>query len=183
MYPVIQKEHNLRSYTLNFVSSTFIGDQKEDVHYSVIGTLHEGSQETRRRLQQYCLKDAKLPLRLMEKLCAIYNYVEMARVTGTPLYFLLNRGQAIKVFGQILRKQRLENYIVPYMAVQQSDDKFEGQTVLEPKTQYYEVPIATLDLHSKARFPDFLYAYVPITRRALVSTNNLPDSNLDPTTL
>ena len=26
-----------------------------------------------------------------------YNYVEMARVTGTPINFLLNRGQMIKV--------------------------------------------------------------------------------------
>lgn len=27
----------------------------------------------------------------------IYNYVEMARVTGVPLSFLLSRGQSIKV--------------------------------------------------------------------------------------
>ena len=148
MYTVITKEHNLRSYTLNFVSSHFLGDQKEDVHYSVIGTLHTGTAETRRRLAVYCLKDAKLPLRLLDKLCCLYNYVEMARVTGTPLNFLLFRGQSIKVFGQILRRARESSYIVPARKVEGSGDQFEGATVLEPKTGFYDHPIATLDFAS-----------------------------------
>ena len=45
----------------------------------------------------YCIKDAQLPMKLMEKLSVIVNYIEMARVTGVPLGFLLSRGQQIKV--------------------------------------------------------------------------------------
>ena len=157
MYTVISKEHNLRSYTLNFVSSHFLGDQKDDVHYSIIGTLHTGTAETRRRLAAYCLKDAKLPLRLMEKLCCVYNYIEMARVTGTPINFLLSRGQAIKVFGMILRKAKSVDYIVPAKKVEASDDKFDGATVLTPKTDYYQVPIATLDFASL--YPSIMMAH------------------------
>lgn len=52
----------------------------------------------------YCLKDAMLPLRLMEKLMSVINYMEMARVTGVPLTYLLSRGQQIKVVSQLLRK-------------------------------------------------------------------------------
>lgn len=52
----------------------------------------------------YCLKDAYLPLRLLDKLMAIINYMEMARVTGVPLAYLLSRGQQIKVVSQLLRK-------------------------------------------------------------------------------
>lgn len=52
----------------------------------------------------YCLKDAMLPLRLMEKLMCVINYMEMARVTGVPLTYLLSRGQQIKVVSQLLRK-------------------------------------------------------------------------------
>ena len=44
----------------------------------------------------YCLKDAYLPQRLLDKLLIMYNYIEMARVTGVPLSYLLSRGQAIK---------------------------------------------------------------------------------------
>ena len=43
------------------------------------------------------IQDAYLPQRLLDKLMYIYNYVEMARVTGVPISFLLARGQSIKV--------------------------------------------------------------------------------------
>jgi DNA polymerase delta subunit 1 len=69
--------------------------------------------EARKRLAIYCLKDAELPLKLMEKLCCIYNYAEMARVTGVTVNFLLNRGQQIKVVSQLLRKARQKHFILP----------------------------------------------------------------------
>lgn len=59
--------------------------------------LQNGSDEDRRRLAVYCIKDAMLPMKLMEKLSVMVNYIEMARVTGVPLNFLLSRGQQIKV--------------------------------------------------------------------------------------
>ena len=33
----------------------------------------------------------------MEKLMIVINYIEMARVTGVPLSYLLSRGQQVKV--------------------------------------------------------------------------------------
>jgi DNA polymerase delta subunit 1 len=51
----------------------------------------------------YCLKDAYLPLRLLDKLMCVINYMEMARVTGVPLSYLQTRGQQIKVISQLLR--------------------------------------------------------------------------------
>ena len=65
-----------------------------------------GNDQTRRRLAVYCLKDAYLPLRLLNKLMSIINYMEMARVTGVPLTYLLTRGQQVKVISQLLRKVR-----------------------------------------------------------------------------
>ena len=46
----------------------FLGEQKEDVHHSIISTLQDGDADTRRRLAVYCLKDAYLPQRLLQKL-------------------------------------------------------------------------------------------------------------------
>ncbi len=37
------------------------------------------------------LQDAQLPQRLLDKLMFVYNYVEMARVTGVPLSYLLSK--------------------------------------------------------------------------------------------
>ena len=86
-----------RSYTLNSVSFYFLSEQKEDVDHAIITTLQNGDEQTRRRLAVYCLKDAFLPLRLLDKLMSLVNYMEMARVTGVPLSYLLFRGQQIKV--------------------------------------------------------------------------------------
>lgn len=157
MYVVIQAEHKLRSYSLNAVSAELLGDQKEDVHYSMIGDLFVTSAETRRRLAVYCLKDAYLPMKLMEKLLCMYNYVEMARVTGTPINFLLNRGQMIKVTSQLLRKARQHGFLMPTQKSQPSEDKYEGATVLDPITGYYEKPIATLDFASL--YPSIMMAH------------------------
>eukprot|EP00420_Gonyaulax_spinifera_P037278 CAMPEP_0197876486 /NCGR_PEP_ID=MMETSP1439-20131203/5446_1 /TAXON_ID=66791 /ORGANISM="Gonyaulax spinifera, Strain CCMP409" /LENGTH=1101 /DNA_ID=CAMNT_0043495773 /DNA_START=14 /DNA_END=3317 /DNA_ORIENTATION=- len=157
MLVVIQKEQKLSSYSLNAVSAEFLGEQKEDVHYSMIGDLFKTSAETRRRLAIYCLKDAYLPMQLMEKLLCMYNYVEMARVTGTPINFLLNRGQMIKVTSQLLRKAREHGFIMPTIKSQASEDKYEGATVLDPITGYYDKPIATLDFASL--YPSIMMAH------------------------
>lgn len=109
----IQRDHKLSSYSLNAVSAHFLGEQKEDVHHSAISDLHAGNEETRRRLAVYCLKDAYLPQRLLDKLMFVYNYTEMARVTGVPISFLLTRGQSIKVLSQILRKAQQRGLLVP----------------------------------------------------------------------
>jgi DNA polymerase delta subunit 1 len=88
----MQREHKLRSYTLNSVCAQFLGEQKEDVHHSVITELQNGTPESRRRLAVYCLKvlwnadvvalvltafacnqDAYLPQRLMDKLMCFIN--------------------------------------------------------------------------------------------------------------
>lgn len=65
--------------------------------------VQNGNSQTRRRLAVYCMKDAILPLRLLDKLMCLINYMEMARVTGVPLSYLLTRGQQIKVVSQLLR--------------------------------------------------------------------------------
>ncbi len=67
--------------------------------------------------QAAAMQDAYLPQRLVDKLMYMYNYIEMARVTGVPMSFLLTRGQSIKVFSQILRKARQKDLLVPYLKV------------------------------------------------------------------
>ncbi|GAX78824.1 hypothetical protein CEUSTIGMA_g6261.t1 [Chlamydomonas eustigma] len=157
----IQREYKLASYSLNAVSAHFLGEQKEDVHHSCITDLQNGNEETRRRLAVYCLKDAYLPQRLLGKLMFMYNYIEMARVTGVPMSYLLSRGQSIKVFSQVLRKSRARGFLIPnikYSGPQNTDGAtYEGATVLEPKTGYYDKPVATLDFASL--YPSIMMAH------------------------
>ena len=118
MLQVIQRDYKLRSYSLNSVSAHFLKQQKEDVHYSIITDLFEGSDDDRRRLAVYCLKDAMLPQRLMDKLMVLYNYIEMSRVTGVPMDYLLSRGQQIKVVSQLYRKAGKEGLLIPALKSQ-----------------------------------------------------------------
>lgn len=83
------------------------------MQHSIITDLQFGNEQTRRRLAVYCLKDAYLPLRLLDKLMCVVNQVEMARVTGVPITYLLTRGQQIKVVAQLLRKSKEKNLLIP----------------------------------------------------------------------
>ncbi|KAF5362060.1 hypothetical protein D9756_002601 [Leucocoprinus leucothites] len=153
----MQREHKLRSYTLNSVCAQFLGEQKEDVHHSVITELQNGTPESRRRLAVYCLKDAYLPQRLMDKLMCFVNYTEMARVTGVPFNYLLSRGQSIKVLSQLYRKANSEGYVIPSLKGEGTDEAYEGATVIEPQRGYYDSPIATLDFSSL--YPSIMMAH------------------------
>ncbi|ESN89921.1 hypothetical protein HELRODRAFT_91243 [Helobdella robusta] len=174
---VLLRDHKLRSYRLNAVSFHFLQEQKEDVHHSIITDLQNGNDQTRRRLAVYCLKDALLPLRLIEKLMCIINYMEMARITGVSLSSLLSRGQQIKVMSQLLRKAKERGFIIPVHKVEVGDE-FAGATVIEPAKGYYKEPIATLDFSSL--YPSIMMAhnlcYTTLLNQSIIQREGLtPD--------
>lgn len=161
----MMREKKLRSYSLNYISYYFLNEQKEDVSYKIIQSLQEGDSSTRKRIATYCLKDSILPLTLFEKLKCIYSYVEMARVTGVPVTYILFKGQQIKVTSQIYRKTKHRDLLVPYMRRFKEEDAagYQGADVLEPQRGFYDVPIATLDFAS-------LYPSIMISHNMCYST-------------
>ena len=154
---LVQRDHQLRSYTLNSVCAHFLGEQKEDVHHTMITELFNGTPESRRRLAVYCLKDAYLPQRLMDKLMCLVNYTEMARVTGVPFNYLLARGQQVKFISQLFRKALEQHLVIPNLRTDASDEQYEGATVIEPTRGFYDVPVATLDFASL--YPSIIQAH------------------------
>jgi len=177
------RNHKMSSYSLNAVSSEFLGQQKEDVHHSIISDLQNGTPEDRRRLAVYCLKDAYLPQQLMDKLFVLFNYVEMARVTGVPIPFLFSRGQQIKVLSMIYRKAKDHNMIIPvYRRMGGGDENgdvgYEGATVIEPIKGFYDEPIATLDFASL--YPSIMMAH-NLCYTTLLKKEDLPalEENVD----
>ncbi|CAI8049449.1 DNA polymerase delta catalytic subunit [Geodia barretti] len=156
LFQILLRDTKLRSYTLNSVSYHFLGEQKEDVHHSIITDLQNGNEQTRRRLAVYCVKDAVLPIRLLDKLMCLINYMEMARVTGVPLAYVLSRGQQIKVVSQLLRKAREKDLLMP-VHKSEAQEEYAGATVIEPSRGYYNIPIATLDFSSL--YPSIMQAH------------------------
>ncbi|KAK6581599.1 hypothetical protein PZA11_006290 [Diplocarpon coronariae] len=133
---LVQRDHQLRSYTLNSVCAQFLGEQKEDVHHTMITELFNGTPESRRRLAVYCLKDA---------------------VTGVPFNYLLSRGQQVKFVSQLFRKALEQKLVIPNLRSDATDEQYEGATVIEPTRGYYNVPIATLDFASL--YPSIIQAH------------------------
>lgn len=171
---LVQRDHHLRSYTLNSVCAEFLGEQKEDVHHTMITELFNGTPDSRRRLAVYCLKDAYLPQRLLDKLMCLVNYTEMARVTGVPFNYLLSRGQQVKFISQLFRKALEQQLVIPNIKSQDEQD-YEGATVIEPVRGYYGVPIATLDFASL--YPSIIMAhnlcYTTLLNKNIVDKMNM----------
>ncbi|XP_017784664.1 PREDICTED: DNA polymerase delta catalytic subunit [Nicrophorus vespilloides] len=157
MLSVIRRDFKLRSYSLNNVSNEILGEQKEDVHYSIITDLQNGDEQTRRRLAVYCIKDADLPLKLLNHVKSFTNDIEMSRVTGVPITILLTKGEQSKVVAQLLRHARQHDYFMPVHRGAPSSEQYEGATVIEPIRGYYTDPIATLDFSSL--YPSIMIAH------------------------
>jgi DNA polymerase elongation subunit (family B) len=145
-----------RSYKLNAISKELLGDSKVDVDYTQIPVLHEGSDEDRARLCYYCVKDALLPLRILENRMAIVNMVEQARATGVPLKWLLERGQGIKTHSCIMRYKE-EWELMPSRSPKQNSIATAGGYVRKPVAGHYRYPLATLDYSSL--YPSIMQAH------------------------
>ncbi|OAG31840.1 DNA polymerase delta subunit 1 [Nematocida displodere] len=155
MLDIVKREFRLNSYSLNNVSSLFLGEEKEDVHYTQIAPLFHASSETRKRLGMYCMKDAYLPMRILFTKNLLVNYCELARVTGVPFDYLVNRGQGIRVLSQLLRKARSSGYLLP--VIMGGEETYEGGYVMEPEKGFYQVPVIVLDFMSL--YPSIIMAY------------------------
>lgn len=157
MMTVVQMNHKLRSYSLNFVSAHFLGHQKDDVSYSRITPMWLNSEEDRETLCRYCLKDAILPEEIMDVLCILPQFVEMLRVCGIPADYLVSRGQQIKVIGQLAPRSHHEGFLIPYVPVEESSGKYTGAIVVQPERGYYPRAITTLDFSSL--YPSIMIAH------------------------
>jgi DNA polymerase delta subunit 1 len=167
MMIIMVRDHKFRSFSLDAVSREILGHTKEDVHHTEIPLLFKKDATSRGRLASYCLKDSQLPLDIMDRMMKLSNYVEMARVAGVPLSYLLEKGQGVKVLSLMCRaaKARTPRFVIPnnqdpiYMDQYpiHTDTKYEGATVLKPKKGFYQIPTATLDYASL--YPSIMMAH------------------------
>lgn len=102
------REKKEPSYRLDALSQKYIGCNKDDVPYSAIWGLFTSTPQDRRRLIDYCLRDARLCDQLVNKHAWDVNMTEFGRVNGAvsenDLYV---RGQQAKVLSAIMHRNRL----------------------------------------------------------------------------
>ena len=145
---IMQREHKLPKYSLDFVSEHFIGDKKKDVSPADIFALYNRDTKGRAIVGDYCVQDTRLPERLMQKLSIYPNLFQMANVTLTPLEYILTRGQQIKVYSQLVYEANKNGYVVNTIDTGGPSEPYVGATVLTALKGYYQDPITGLDFAS-----------------------------------
>lgn len=155
MYPFITKNYKFRSNKLSAVSKELLSDvadvtnnEKIELPYNEFKEMFNGTDAQRTVLAEYCIQDARLPIYLERKISAIMNVTMLARVCRVPIQYILERGQQIRSFSLIYGQLMGTVYVFPEKCIQCSDEGFKGATVIEPKSQYYNSPIVTLDYAS-----------------------------------
>ena len=143
MIKIMQREHKMQSYRLDLVAQKFLGQQKEGVQYSEIYDLQHGDELTRQRLAVYCIKDAYLPLKLMEKLNYLYEKSEIARLSGIPLSYLHSTVNDTQLHRLALAKGKLIPSLLS-SSEQYSSKLILSQTRHERPREFYRHPIVTL---------------------------------------
>ncbi len=150
----IQREYKEKMYTLNYISERFLKEKKEDLNYNKMFEIYKrGNPEDIELIAKYCIKDSVLPIKLVDKLFILQNQISMSNVTLVPIKFLIERGQQIKVFSQILKYCNSKDYILPTLKEQNKEitdieDTFQGATVFEPDTGAYMQPVTVCDFAS-----------------------------------
>ena len=143
----------LRSYSLEYVSTTFLGDRKDDVSYSKINEM-QTTPEGRYALMHYCQKDALLPTRLIGKLALHLNNIVMARLTGVSVDMVVRRGLQVRLKSYLYRiasTQPVRHLFFTRTAADRrasEGSSYEGAHVEKPVTGLHDEPVVTLDFNS-----------------------------------
>jgi DNA polymerase elongation subunit (family B) len=176
---VYRAEVKLPSYTLNAVSSHFLGEQKEKMHHNQIPIYFDGDEKSRAKIAKYCGKDALLPLWHISERKLILNAILVSRVTGVPLSYVYGRGQIVRIVSQLLREINTMDFIIPVSIFRQLEILY-GAHVFDPISGFYQKgqPVATLDFASL--YPSIMIAYNLCLTTRLRRDAPLP-VGLDPT--
>lgn len=121
----------------------------------IFSSWKSGDLEKIKEVAEYCLMDTLIPLLLENELNIFINQMQMAAVTYVPFLYLIDRGQQVKVFSQILRETKVKNFIIP--SIKPKEIKFEGAVVLEPVKGAYFEPVIVLDFASL--YPSIMMAH------------------------
>jgi DNA polymerase elongation subunit (family B) len=90
----------------------FWSQAKDDIKVSQIFSNFKGTPDDRAIIAKYCLMDCQLCNRLIAKLQILTNNFGMAKVCSVPLSFLSLRGQGIKIFSLIGKKNSEKNHLM-----------------------------------------------------------------------
>jgi DNA polymerase elongation subunit (family B) len=156
---VIQREHNLPNYKLDFVAEHFLEQNKNDLdHLKLFANYIEGKPEQIREIAEYCVQDCELLHNLVDFLNILPNNMAMSNVSIVPLTYIFMRGQGIKIFSLVSDQCRKHGILIREIESEGTTEGFEGAYVYEPREAkiFYE-PVGVMDFNSL--YPSIMIAH------------------------
>ncbi|MFQ6012750.1 MAG: DNA-directed DNA polymerase [Thermoplasmata archaeon] len=148
--------------TLDYVAKVLLGEGKQEVDRARIDEEWERDPE---RVIRYCIKDAELSLRILEKLASIEKALDLATVSRLPLDDVLNGRTSNLIDSLLIRAADREAFGVPMMRRRGRTESIEGGYVHTIDPGLYEWVVG---MDFRAMYP------------SLIIENNICFSTLHP---
>ena len=147
----VKRELRPKQETLAFVSQELLGESKGDVDRLNIDGEWE---KDRNRVIEYCIKDAYLALKILQKLDVVEKYENMSTVSMLPLDDVWNSGNSTLIDSLVIREADREGIAVPMNNfANQNEEKIEGGYVHTIEPGLYDM-VAVLDF--KSMYPSLM---------------------------
>jgi DNA polymerase elongation subunit (family B) len=134
------------------------------------GTAPFPAAAQKRLLADYCIKDSRLPIRIVDKLGLVLFLWQVARVSSTPPHNILNNGQQMRVQAMFVEEAWSQGRLVNKGQGKAYD--YEGATVLDPLRGYYGGGAGKTLRHGGGPVPDL----APLTEVTLPAAVDDPDA-------
>jgi DNA polymerase elongation subunit (family B) len=137
--------------TLAAVSKELLGESKLDVDRINIDNEWENN---RNKVIEYCIKDSRLALLILEKIDVVDKYLNMSTVSLLPLDDVWNSGNSTLIDSLLIREADRRNIAVPMNNfTNQQEEKIEGGYVHTIEPGLYDM-VAVLDF--KSMYPSLM---------------------------
>lgn len=167
MLKLIELDHKLEMFTLDYVCWKFLGKGKHDIKAAEMFQIYERmskaiesdenidmAKDEMTRVMRYCLQDSDLVIDLMEKLNTWICLVELSSVVGVTVMDVYAHGQQIRCLNQIYHLAQGQGYVLDQL--EGITGGFNGGDVSDPKPGVRDCLI-TLDFASL--YPSIIMAY------------------------
>ncbi len=149
----VKKEIKPKKETLAHVSELLLGEKKDDVDPR---KMDEEWKNNREKVIKYCIQDAYLALRLLQKIEIIDKNLDLATVSRLPLDDVVNGNTSALIDSILIRESDRRSVGVPQMKFRSRDTKkIEGGYVHSIKAGLYQW-VVVLDF--KSMYPSTIIA-------------------------
>jgi len=150
----VKREIHPKQETLAFVSQDLLGEAKGDVDRMNIEVEWKKDKE---RVIKYCIRDAYLALKVLQKIDVIVKYENMSTVSMIPLDDAWSSGNSTLIDSLIIREADRRNIAVPMNNfINQNAEKIEGGYVHSIEPGLYDM-VAVMDF--KSMYPSLMIKY------------------------